>query len=277
MTAVLQPAPGAHATLAPPRTGGRPPPAPPAPPARGSRRPTDRRQPRPSALTRKLLRDLWRLRGQVASIAAVVACGVMMVVAMYGTLRSVRRSVGDYYARYRFGDVFASATRVPAPVARRLAALPGVAAVETRAVLHVSLDVPGLALPAGARLISVPDHGEPSLNGVHLRVGRMVRPRSPDEVVVSSGFAAANAIGIGDSLGAVLDGRWKRLRVVGIGMAPEFVWELSAASSFTADERAFGVLWMSRAAVEAAAGMRGAFNDVVLALATDGNRAAVLA
>jgi putative ABC transport system permease protein len=75
----------------------------------------------------------------------------------------------------------------------------------------------------------------------------------------------------------VLDGRWKRLRVVGIGMAPEFVWELSAASSFTADERAFGVLWMSRAAVEAAAGMRGAFNDVVLALATDGNRAAVLA
>lgn len=231
----------------------------------------------PSALTRKLLRDLWRLRGQVASIAAVVACGVMMAVSMHGTLRSVRAAVDDYYVRYRFGDVFASATRVPAPVARRLAAIPGVAAVETRAVLTVSLDVPGLALPAGGRLLSVPEHGEPALNGVHLAVGRMVRPGSAEEVVVSSGFAAANAITVGDSLGAVLDGRWKRLRVVGIGMAPEFVWELSAAGAYTADERAFGVLWMSRAGVEAAAGMRGAFNDVVLSLSSDARRAAVQA
>jgi putative ABC transport system permease protein len=53
----------------------------------------------PSALTRKLMRDVWRLRGQVASIAAVVACGVMMAVSMHGTLRSVERSVNDYYGR----------------------------------------------------------------------------------------------------------------------------------------------------------------------------------
>ncbi|HEU4563068.1 MAG TPA: FtsX-like permease family protein [Gemmatimonadaceae bacterium] len=248
-------------------------PRPPPPAPRGPRP----RRPWPSALTRKLLRDLWRLRGQVASIAAVVACGVMIVVAMYGTLRSVEREVGEFYTRYRFADVFASATRVPAPVARRIAAIPGVSVVETRAVLTVSLDVPGLALPAGGRLVSVPDDGAPMLDGVHLRAGRMVRPRSTDEVVVSAGFAAANGIAIGDSLGAVLDGRWKRLHVVGLGMAPEFVWELSAAGSYTADERAFGVLWMSRAAVEGAAGMRGAFNDVALRLAPGASRDAVLA
>lgn len=229
----------------------------------------------PSALTRKLMRDVWRLRGQVASIAAVVACGVMMAVAMYGTLRSVVRSVDAYYARYRFADVFASATRAPAPVARALAAIPGVAQVETRTRLTVSLDVPGLTLPAGGRLLSVPDAPASTLNGVHLREGRSVLPFSADEVVVSAGFAAANGIGVGDSLGAVLDGRWKRLRVVGIGMSPEFVWELSAAGAFTTDQRAFGVLWMSRAAVEAAAGMRGAFNDVLLTLAGGSNPAAV--
>jgi putative ABC transport system permease protein len=235
----------------------------------------------PSALTRKLLRDLWRLRGQVASIASVVACGVMMVVSMHGTLRSVEQAVDTFYARYRFADVFASATRAPAPLARRIAAIPGVGAVETRVVLTVSLDVPGLDLPAGGRVVSVPDrasdHETSALNGVHLRAGRRVRPRSADEVVVSAGFAAANRIGVGDSLGAVLEGRWKRLRVVGIGMAPEFVWELSAAGGFTADDRAFGVLWMSRAAVEAAAGMRGAFNDVALTLAPGGSRPAVIA
>ena len=232
--------------------------------------------PAPTALTRKLLRDLWRLRGQVLSIAAVVACGVMMVVSMHGTLRSVQGAVEAYYARYRFADVFASATRVPASVARRVAAIPGVSAAETRTVLTVSLDVPGLALPAGGRLVSVPDDGEPALDGVHLSAGRMVRPRSTDEVVVSAGFAAANGIVVGDSLGAVLEGRWKRLRVVGLGMAPEFVWELSAAGSFTTDARAFGVLWMSRDAVEAVAGMRGAFNDVAVRLAASARPAAVL-
>ncbi|HEY0971610.1 MAG TPA: ABC transporter permease [Gemmatimonadales bacterium] len=229
------------------------------------------------ALQRKLLRDLWRLRGQVVSVSAVVACGVMIVVAMTGTLRSVERAVDGYYARYRFADVFASATRAPAHVAERIAAIPGVGVVEPRVTLPVSLDVPGLALPASGKVVAVPDHGEPALNGVHVRLGRLPRPRSADEVVVSEGFAAANGIGVGDSLGAVLKGRWQRLRVVGIGMSPEFVWELSGASSFTTDERAFGVLWMSRAAVESAAGMRGAFNSVSLSLAAGASRPAVLA
>ena len=230
-----------------------------------------------TALMRKLLRDVWRLRGQVVSIAAVLACGVMMVVSMYGNLSTVDDAVTAYYARARFADVFASATRAPAPVAARIAAIPGVATVSPRVVLTVSLDVPGLELPAGGRVVSVPDHQAPTLNGVHLRAGRMPRPRSDDEVVVSTGFAAANHIVVGDSIGAVLESRWRRLRVVGLGMSPEFVWELSAAGSFTADERAFGVLWMSHAAVEAAAGMRGAFNDVALTLAPGANRAAVIA
>ena len=231
----------------------------------------------PPALTRKLLRDLRRLRAQVASVGAVVACGVMMAVSMNGTLRSVQRAVDAHYTRYRFADVFAAATRAPASIGHRIAAIPGVTAVETRAVLVVSLDVPGLALPAGGRLLSVPDDGDPVLHGVHLSAGRMVRPHSADEVVVSVGFAEANHLAVGDSLGAVLDGRWKRLHVVGLGMSPEYLWELSAATSFTTDERAFGLLWMSRAAVEAAAGMRGAFNDVTLKLSPTAHRDAVIA
>jgi putative ABC transport system permease protein len=140
----------------------------------------------------------------------------------------VKGAVDEYYARYRFADVFASATRVPAPVAQQIALIPGVAALDTRVVLTVSLDVPGLAMPAGGRLISVPSDGEPVLNRVHLRVGRMASAHAPDEVVVSAGFAAANELAVGDSLGAVLEGRWKRLRIVGIAMSPEFVYELSA-------------------------------------------------
>jgi ABC-type lipoprotein export system ATPase subunit len=38
------------------------------------------------------LREVWRLRGQMISIAAVVACGVMTVVTMRGTYESLERS-----------------------------------------------------------------------------------------------------------------------------------------------------------------------------------------
>ncbi|AHG92599.1 MacB-like periplasmic core domain protein (plasmid) [Gemmatirosa kalamazoonensis] len=171
-------------------------------------------------MNRKLLRDVWRLRGQVLSIAALVSCGVATVVAMYGSMRAIARARDDFYARYRFADVFASATRAPDALAARIAAIPGVATVETRATLRVSLDVPGLALPAGGLLLSVPEQGEPALDGVHVVRGRMVRPRSTDEVVLGAGFAEANHLQVGDSLGAVLDGRWRRLRVVGLAIAP---------------------------------------------------------
>lgn len=229
------------------------------------------------AIHRKLLRDVWRMRGQVLSIASLVMCGVATVVAMHGTLRSVQRERDDYYRRSRFADVFAAGTRIPSPVAARLAAIAGVQAVSARASLRVSLDAAGLDMPAGGRVIAIPDVGEPVLNTIHLTSGRRVHPHSTSEAIVSAGFANANDIAVGDSIGAVMEGRWRRLEVVGIGMSPEYLWELSGADFFTADERAFGLLWMSQSAVEAAAGMRGAFNEVSLRLAPGANAAAVRA
>src|SRR5688500_8214137 len=96
------------------------------------------------ALDRKLLRDLWHHRMQMVSIAAVVACGVMAVTAMRSTLGSVQSARDEYYAIHRFADVFAPLKRAPASLAARIAEIPGVGALETRVVLDVTLDVPGL-------------------------------------------------------------------------------------------------------------------------------------
>jgi len=59
------------------------------------------------ALDRKLLRDLVHLRGQVLAIALVVACGVATVVTTRTAYDSLVSARADYYARYRFADVFA--------------------------------------------------------------------------------------------------------------------------------------------------------------------------
>jgi len=61
-----------------------------------------------SALDLKLIRDLWRLKGQVLSIALVVASGVALLVMALSTYEALRVSGDTSYDRYRFGDVFSS-------------------------------------------------------------------------------------------------------------------------------------------------------------------------
>ena len=43
-------------------------------------------------LDRKLIRDLWRMKGQVTAIGAVVAMGVMVLVMMSGLFISIQET-----------------------------------------------------------------------------------------------------------------------------------------------------------------------------------------
>jgi len=228
------------------------------------------------ALHRKLLRDLVHLRGQMVAISVVVACGVAVFVTTRTAYDSLLISQATYYANYRFADVFASLKRAPDVLAARIGAIPGVGVVRTRVVFDVILDVPRLDEPATGRLVSIPEHRAPILNDVYLRRGRYVEPGRRDEVLASEAFTEANHLDVGDSIGAILNGRWQRLRIVGIALSPEYVYEIRGADIFP-DNKRFGVLWMSREAMGPAFDMDGAFNDVVLSLSPGGSEAEVIA
>jgi putative ABC transport system permease protein len=224
-------------------------------------------------LRRKLLRDLLHMRGQGIAIALVVAAAVASYVTMRGAYESLLLSQRAYYGTYRFADVFASLKRAPEPVAQRLREIDGVAAIQTRVVASVILDVPGLDEPASALLLSLPENGEPRLNGVHVRRGRL--PVHADEVLASEAFAAENKLLPGSHLSAIINGRWRTLRVCGIAITPEFVEE-SRGDAFP-DHRRFGILWMHREHLAAGMGMRGAFNNVTFALAPGASEQDVIA
>ena len=105
---------------------------------------------------RKLFRDLAHVKGQAAAIALVMACGVATFAMSASVYRSLGAALAAYYDRYRFADVFAHVKRAPDAVAARIADIPGVSRVETRVVVDVTLDVPGMSEPAIGRLISTP-------------------------------------------------------------------------------------------------------------------------
>jgi putative ABC transport system permease protein len=211
----------------------------------------------------------------VLSIAVVVACGVMTAMAMRSTLTAVAGARDRYYDDCRFADVFASVKRAPESLTRRISAIPGVGAVQTRVVLTATLDVPGLAEPATGQIVSIPPTRAVMPNDLFIRTGQY--PSGPgDEVLVSEQFAQHNALAIGDTIGAVINGRWQRLRVAGVATSPEYVYEMGAGG-FMVDNRRFGVLWMRRDGLERVAGMDGAFNNVTVRLAPGASEADVIA
>jgi putative ABC transport system permease protein len=218
------------------------------------------------ALDRKLLRDLRRHWTQVLSIAAVMACGAMTIMGLRSTMTSIQRARDAYFAEYRFADLFATVQRAPASVAARLAEIEGVGAVETRVVRDVALHVPGIEQSVTGHAVSIPETRRPMLNELHLRRGRWIAPGADDEILVSERFAETNHIVPGDTLGAVLNGRWRRFRVAGIALSPEFVIEIGGGGFFL-DNRRYGIIWASRRSLEAVFDMKNAFNDVIVRLA----------
>jgi putative ABC transport system permease protein len=217
------------------------------------------------ALNRKLLRDLWRIKGQALAIALVIGTGVAIFVMSLGVLDSLVETRAAYYERYRFADVFATVKRAPERLAARIGRIPGVKAVATRIVRDVTLDVAGLEEPATGRLVSIPERGRLLLNDLAIRQGRTLAPGRPDEALISEAFAEAHGLGPGDRLSAIINGHKRRLMIVGVALSPEYVYSI-APGALMPDDKRFGILWMGREALEAAFDLDGAFNDVAVAL-----------
>jgi putative ABC transport system permease protein len=217
------------------------------------------------AIDRKLFRDLVRLRGQALAIGAVVAAGVAAFVQMGSTFQSLELTRGAYYESSRFGDVFASLKRAPRSLEEEIRRIPGVAQAETRVVFDVTLDVPGQPRPALGRLISVPAERRPAICDVVVQEGRYVEPGRDDEVLASETFARANHLAPGDGVAAVINGRRRELRIVGLALSPEYVYAIRPGE-MVSDDALFGVFWMERTALSTAFDMRGGFNDVVVRL-----------
>ena len=220
------------------------------------------------SLNRKLVRDLWRLRGQIIAVAMVLGSGVAVLVMSMSTFSALSDTTTAYYERYRFADVFAGATRAPNRVADRIAAIPGVQFTQPRITRFATLDIEGFSEPAIGRLTSVPEGRQPRLNQLAVQTGRWIGPDRHDEVIVNEPFAEAHALGPGDRFFAIVNGRKRELTVVGTALSPEFIYALGPGALLPDDER-FGIIWMSEEALEAAFDLENSFNDISVTLLRD--------
>ncbi len=228
------------------------------------------------ALNRKLWRDLWRMKGQVFAITLVVMSGVATFIMFISTMDSLNLTRDSFYRDYHFADVFVTLKRAPESLKEKIKAVPGVNQLETRVSAYCKLSIGSFPEPVNARIISLPDDGDPLMNRLYLRKGRLPDPAKDNEAVINETFAQAHGFTLGDRFAAIINGKWKTLTITGIALSPEFVL-LMQPESASPDFKRFGVLWMSRKVLSKAYDMDGAFNDVVLTLTPDAKLNDVLA
>ncbi|MBE7497650.1 MAG: FtsX-like permease family protein [Verrucomicrobiaceae bacterium] len=213
----------------------------------------------------KLFRDLGRMKGQIVAVSLVMACGLAMMIMTRSIILTLERTRDAYYQRHRLADVFGSLKRAPKSLADRMAAIPGVAAVEPRVVVNATLDLAGIDEPATAHLVSLPEDRPLLLNQIFLRAGSMPRSDARNEAVVSESFAKANQLRLGDRLVAIINGRRDQITVCGIGLSPEFVFEARPGETLP-DNKRYGVFWMNERSIAVPYNMDGAFNDFCIDL-----------
>ena len=229
-----------------------------------------------SLLDRKLLRDIAALQGQVITIAFVVAAGVAVFVASISTYDSLRSGCERFYADGRFPQVFVTLKRAPLSIVARLNEIPGVAAVEPRIVRDVIVDWPASEVPVSARMVSISRAGDEPLARLHLRRGQAPGPHDIRDAAINEGFADANGVQPGTDLRVLLNGRMQSFHITGIALSPEYVYAVKPGLPIP-DDRLYAILWIDRAAAEAAFDMKGAFNDAIVSLAPGADAKPVIA
>jgi putative ABC transport system permease protein len=229
-----------------------------------------------SLLDRKLWRDISTLRGQVVTIALVVAAGVAVFVASVSTYNSLLAGRDRFYDSARFPHLFVTLKRAPLSIVARLATIPGIAVVEPRIVRDVIVDWPSSYLPVSARMISLSQAGDESLSRLYLRRGAAPGPNETHGAVINEAFAESNGATPGMAVRVILNGRLQSFAITGIALSPEYVYAVKPGIPIP-DDRFYAVLWVDRSAAEAAFDMKGAFNDLVISLAPGADPKPVIA
>ena len=229
------------------------------------------------ALDRKVLRDLRLLWSQALTIALVVASGIGGFLATQSGVDSLARARDDFYASGVFADVFASVRRAPDAVLDRIREWPDVVDVQGTVEAVARVTVASSTDPVIGQLIGLDPKEPQRLNRVQLRLGRWPEPgvRAGGELdaVAHEGFVQAHGLKPGDRIWALVNGKRRPLRIVGVALSPEYIF---GGMMGVPDMRAFGAFWLDRDELAAATDMTGAFTHVALKLRPGASQAQVL-
>lgn len=215
-------------------------------------------------LTRKTLRDLRGSVGVLASVVVIIAVGTGSFIALRSSQYILEASQRAYYNRYAFADLWVEVKKAPLSALTSIRDIPGIARIESRVVLDVILDVPGVDQPLTGRLISMPTESfDETINGIHLVRGSGFSGNRDEEVILADSFAQAHGLQPGDHIDLILNRKQQSFVIVGTAISPEFVYAVRGQGDITPDPEHFGVLYIQEHYARELLDFQDAFNQLI--------------
>ncbi len=216
-----------------------------------------------NALSKKMWRDLWLLRFQTLTTSILIVCGISLLVSEWSAYESLKSARDSYYREYRFSDLFAEFKRASKGSLKKLLKIPGIKTIVPRISTEGLVNLPNRSEPSVGRFLSLPSGSQPLLNQIYLRKGRLPIDSSEGEVVVHEGFAKANRLSPGDKFEVIIQGQSEQLRIVGIGLSPEYVYALSPSAPLP-DDLHFGVFWVTEKMLQRLVKINEGYNSLLV-------------
>jgi putative ABC transport system permease protein len=216
-------------------------------------------------LRRSLRRDLRARRAQFSAIGVTILLGVALFGASYDAFENLTASYQGLYNELGFADLTITGGS-PETIADRLASEPGVAAVTTRTVADVPIDVGGHRFLG--RAIGMPASGEPGVDRVRVLRGMGLDPARPDGVLVEQHMAANFHLEPGEALEVLGGSGWRVATILGVVASPEYLWPARSRQEVLVPLDEFGVVFAAEAFV-AASPAGAAHGETLVRLAPD--------
>jgi putative ABC transport system permease protein len=191
-----------------------------------------------------LRRDLSARRAQTAAVVVTMALGVALFGASYDAFQNLTASYEGLYRDLAFADLTVSGGS-PAAVAAALERDPAVAAVATRTVADVPIDVGGHRFLG--RAVGLPVSGEPAVGRVRVLRGTGLDPATPNGVLVEQHMADTFDLEPGAALRVLGASGWRDATVLGVVASPEYLWPARSRQEVIAPFDQFGVIFTPEA------------------------------
>jgi putative ABC transport system permease protein len=214
-----------------------------------------------SRLNKKLLRDLARHWAQVAAIIAVISLGIIMFTGPLLATRDLNDSVNDIYRRTNYEDFSAQITSAPATAVSGVKGLPNVSAAEGRIVHDSQGGLLGRRLTL--RVITVPDVGRPTVNGLILENGSYLTPGASGECMVEHHLSTELKLVPGTPLTITGVNGEVTFVISGSVVSPEYLRLVPSRSEYVTDPAQFGVVFVRYSDAARLFAMGGRVNEVV--------------
>lgn len=217
-------------------------------------------------LWRKMLRDFKENKGAYFACIVIITLGITVFTAFYTMVGTLRSSQYEFYKNQNFADGFVQIEAVPRNEIKRLEDIKGIKNVQGRLVKDVKVINDSGKENIYLRLISIDyDYTNP-INDFFLIEGKR-----PDEnsmaVSIDSKFCEAQHLKLNDEIEIVATGKMNKLKIIGVGSSPEFIYALRSKNDLFPSPETFGIAFIPIKAMEKLFPNEKTYNDIVFTMA----------